>query len=297
MTATIGFSSSRWRRGRRRRRCRRRYGIYSSSRYLPASTTPGSISPAVGSPLFGSRRRLLGAQLRLHPGEHHGEVEGLGDVVVGAELQGLDHRLALGLGGRHDHRQLGLGVGPGAGAEDLDPVDARHHDVEQHQVDRLAVDDGLERARSPSSATRTPKPLRCRRRDSMSRFISLSSTTRRVASLSFARLQFSRFGPACLLVVEGRVYQPRRRIGRVRQVGPPSALWEISSPAVGQHLAARRLQAPPGDRVALEHHAPAGGERQHVRPHGGEFGLRHFDQLYVPRSASSCHRGTGISGG
>src|SRR4051794_21533331 len=41
--------------------------------------------------------------------------------------------------------------------------------------------------------------------------------------------------------------------------------------AVGPHLAAGRLQPPPGDGVALEHDAAARGKREDVRPLGGEF--------------------------
>ena len=90
------------------------------------------------------RRRLLGAQLGLDPGQGDGEIDRLDDVVVGAVVQGRDHVVAAGLGGRHDHRQLGLGMVAAQDLEHLDAVEAGHHDVQQHQVDRLAGDD-LER--------------------------------------------------------------------------------------------------------------------------------------------------------
>ena len=77
------------------------------------------------------RQRALGEQERLV------EVEGLGEVVVGALLHGLDGRLHGAVGG-HDHH-LGIGALPADAAEEGQPVDARHADVEEDQVERLLL--------------------------------------------------------------------------------------------------------------------------------------------------------------
>ena len=48
---------------------------------------------------------LQSGELALHARRRDGEVDRLGDVVVGPELQRLDDILALDLGGDHDDRQ------------------------------------------------------------------------------------------------------------------------------------------------------------------------------------------------
>ena len=75
---------------------------------------------------------LLAPQQCTHAREQHLEGERLDDVVVGAGLQ-PQHLV----GGRilrceHEHRQPV--VGRAQPPQHLQPVDAGHHDVEDHQV-------------------------------------------------------------------------------------------------------------------------------------------------------------------
>ena len=80
---------------------------------------------------------LIAAQHGLDPGREHARAEGLGHVVVGAELETGDDVGFAALGGQHDDRDLlGLGVGLELAA-DLETVDARQHEVEQHEVGQL----------------------------------------------------------------------------------------------------------------------------------------------------------------
>ena len=58
--------------------------------------------------------------------------ERLGDVVVGAHGQAQDPVVLLAAGGDHDDRQRGA-VGPQL-TKDLDAVEARQHQVQQHEV-------------------------------------------------------------------------------------------------------------------------------------------------------------------
>jgi len=70
-------------------------------------------------------------------------LEGLGQVVVGADLQ-ADHAVhGITLGGQHQHRDLRRGAGQRAdAAADFEAVDVGQHQVEDHQVgQRLRVDD------------------------------------------------------------------------------------------------------------------------------------------------------------
>jgi hypothetical protein len=81
---------------------------------------------------------VLGAlqgQLGLDAREADREVDGLGDVVVGPELQGLDDVVALVLGRGHDDGQVGARLGLTDRAQDVDPRNARHHDVEEDEVE------------------------------------------------------------------------------------------------------------------------------------------------------------------
>ena len=58
--------------------------------------------------------------------------EGLGQVVVGAELHRFDRRFDGAVPGHHDHRHLRLELlDP---AQGLDPIQFRHLDVEQQQI-------------------------------------------------------------------------------------------------------------------------------------------------------------------
>ena len=71
-------------------------------------------------------------QDRVDPEHELARAERLGHVVVGAALE-PDHPVGLGAeGGQHDHRQVvAAGAQPLA---DLETVDARQHQVEDHQV-------------------------------------------------------------------------------------------------------------------------------------------------------------------
>ena len=66
------------------------------------------------------------------------ELEGLGDVVVGAELHRLDGRLRGGHRRHHDDRGVGREV-PG-GAQHLQPVDLRHAQVGDDGVEGVPAD-------------------------------------------------------------------------------------------------------------------------------------------------------------
>src|SRR3954451_16296517 len=82
----------------------------------------------------GQRGRAAGrtaAQQRAHPGEQLLALEGLDEVVVGPGVQALDARLQGVAGGQHEDRHVA--VGPQA-LGDLDAVDARQPEVEQHEV-------------------------------------------------------------------------------------------------------------------------------------------------------------------
>ena len=80
---------------------------------------------------------LLAPDLRAHARPQHVEVARLGDVVVGAGAETLDHRCAILDRGQHDdgnvaHARRGLDAPAG-----LLAADARHQQVEQNAVDRL----------------------------------------------------------------------------------------------------------------------------------------------------------------
>jgi hypothetical protein len=75
-------------------------------------------------------------QHRADPSQQLPQGERLGDVVVGAQLEAAHAVPLLAAGGQHDHRD----VDPAAPqlAADVPAAHARHHDVEQDQVGRLA---------------------------------------------------------------------------------------------------------------------------------------------------------------
>ncbi len=103
-----------------------------SKRSVSASTCVALLRQAVGA-----------AQHRPHPRQQLARVERLHDVVVGAHLE-ADHPVGvLGHRGQHDHRHLG---GRAQVAAERQPVLARHHDVEHHEIDRAALEE-LARAR------------------------------------------------------------------------------------------------------------------------------------------------------
>ena len=93
-------------------------------------TGPASI---VFASVTGSRTvELAAAQLGADPAEQLADRERLGDVVVGADLEPDDLVDLLVLGGQQDdrHRAAGADV-----AADVEPGAARHHDVEDQQVE------------------------------------------------------------------------------------------------------------------------------------------------------------------
>ena len=77
-------------------------------------------------------------QLAADPGRHLHRVEGLGDVVVRPHVQPQDLIRVLALGGQQDHRHIAHLPELRKGG---DAVHLRHHDVQQHQVDVLPVQD------------------------------------------------------------------------------------------------------------------------------------------------------------
>ena len=91
--------------------------------------------------LDGGRRLLRGLpdpQLLLDAREGHRVVDRLRHVVVGAERERLHDVLAVRLRGHHDDGQGGGGAGQAQGLEHVEAGHPRHHDVEQHEVDRAA---------------------------------------------------------------------------------------------------------------------------------------------------------------
>ena len=82
-------------------------------------------------------RLLVRRSTALHPRQQLARVERLHDVVVGAHLE-PDHPIGvLGHRGQHDHRHLG---GRAQMAAERQPVLARHHDVEHHEIDRAHLE-------------------------------------------------------------------------------------------------------------------------------------------------------------
>ena len=73
----------------------------------------------------------VSAQHGVDPGQHFLHLKGLGDIVVGAQLQAVDLVLQLALGGEHDDGHLG---GLPDFAADGPAVHAGQHDVQHHQV-------------------------------------------------------------------------------------------------------------------------------------------------------------------
>ena len=73
-------------------------------------------------------------------GDHVGEVEGLDEVVVGAELHGFDGAVDHVVGAHHEDD--GGRVGFFQAAQDFDAVDAGKDDVEQGEIGLLLGEDG-----------------------------------------------------------------------------------------------------------------------------------------------------------
>ena len=75
----------------------------------------------------------------LDPAQELPQPEGLGHVVVRAELQADDLVDLVVAGREHEHR--GLGAGSAEAAEDLEAIDARQADIEDDEIGRLAHGD------------------------------------------------------------------------------------------------------------------------------------------------------------
>ena len=90
-------------------------------------------------------------------GDELAGAEGLGDVVVGAHGEPDERVDLLGARGEQDHGQLGGRAEP---AQHLDPVGARHHHVEHHEI-RTPVA-GRRPAPRRRRALRTPRSPRSR---------------------------------------------------------------------------------------------------------------------------------------
>src|SRR5437868_5476884 len=86
----------------------------------PAHEIDGEIAAAEDRPLALLLQAV--AQRRAHPGMELVDAEGLGQIVVGAEVEGLDLAALVGAAGEHDdgHRRSLLAQPP----DDLEPVEA-----------------------------------------------------------------------------------------------------------------------------------------------------------------------------
>ena len=89
---------------------------------------------------FGLLHRAFSRQLGLDTSEGHGEVNGLGDVVVGSELECADDILSLVFGGRHDDGKLEWALFFADFFENVVAADFWHHDVEQNDVEVFLAD-------------------------------------------------------------------------------------------------------------------------------------------------------------
>jgi hypothetical protein len=73
-------------------------------------------------------------------GNHVGEMEGLDEVVVGAEFHGFDGAIHHVVGAHHEDD--GGGIGFFQSAQDFDAIDAGQHDVEESEVGLLLGEQG-----------------------------------------------------------------------------------------------------------------------------------------------------------
>ena len=80
----------------------------------------------------------IAPELGADPGLQLHGIEGLGDVIVRPHVEAQHLVGILALGGEQGHRDVGEFPELGQGA---DPVHHRHHDVQQHQMDVLPVQD------------------------------------------------------------------------------------------------------------------------------------------------------------
>ena len=108
----------------------------------------------------GRSRPLEAAQHGLDPRQHLARGEGLGDVVVGAELKAQDAVIFSGARGEKnngDGAQCGVMVPQPAA--DVEAVAAGNHDVEEKEHGRLALGVGDQICRSDIGADRKARCL------------------------------------------------------------------------------------------------------------------------------------------
>ena len=137
---------------------RRQRRAAARTRCAPGRAAPSSLAvrargSTTRSPTTSGRRRSGAAgpaQDRPDPGGDLVDPERLDHVVVGAGVEGADDRLVVVLGGHHDHGYLGDRADH---REQLQPVDVRQSEVEQHHV-RLASTNELEDGQAGGRRTR-----------------------------------------------------------------------------------------------------------------------------------------------
>ncbi len=78
-------------------------------------------------------------ELGLDPRERRDEVDRLGDVVVGAGIEGFGDVRTVGLCRHHYDRELHRRMLRPYAFEHLDPVQTRHHDVEQNKIEMVSA--------------------------------------------------------------------------------------------------------------------------------------------------------------
>ena len=143
-------------------------------------------------------------QLRAQPRERDGEVDRLGDVVVGAKAERLDDRVAVLLAGNHDDRQVGRRGALPQAPQHLEAAHGRHLDVEQDQVEG-ALCDRLDRGGTVPDGDRVvPVPPQTAREDLAAHFL--------VVNDEHLRLRHDSAGPSAGTA--------RHRIGPARRVLP-----------------------------------------------------------------------------
>ena len=100
----------------------------------PTVSRPGPFSAPQGG---------VAPQLALHPGDHLQGVEGLGDIIVRADVQPQDLVRVLALGREEDDGDVAPLPQPGGGPN---PVQLGHHNIHQDQVDLIPLHslDGLQ---------------------------------------------------------------------------------------------------------------------------------------------------------
>jgi len=91
---------------------------------------------------------LLERELRVDSRHDEGQVQRLGDIIVGALFESLDGVVVGIAGGHHDDGQLGQRAFLSQSPQDFESIDLGHHDVEQHEVEGVRFErlEGLEAA-------------------------------------------------------------------------------------------------------------------------------------------------------